>query len=211
MAKTFTAILLVLAAVALAAGGDGGVAGPRMHRAPPPTQPEAARRPVEPPRDPLPVPPLTYRNSNALVKEYQPRLEVQASTAWPGYEAHLAIDGEVTTSWFSAHGDSAAQGKAPFIELRFPVAVPVRRVTVVGNRDPSWPHGYSVLAGRLELFDAQGRVLLAQEQPAAADGRDFEFTIPRKLRAQRLRFTSIRDEGAVNPYGDVAVAELQVE
>ena len=49
-----------------------------------------------------------------------------------------------------------AHGTKPFLQVTFPEDVTVKRVTILGNRDPKWLKGYTILAGTIELFDAAG-------------------------------------------------------
>jgi hypothetical protein len=59
------------------------------------------------------VPPVLTDNRNALVKKYRARLRLTASSVWGGWPTSNALDGNIETSWFSAHGDAAALGRSP--------------------------------------------------------------------------------------------------
>jgi hypothetical protein len=122
------------------------------------------------------------------------------------------VDGELKSSWFSGSNDSAAKGKKPWLQIGFPEDVTVNRVTVLGNRDPQWLNGYTILAGKLELLDKDDKVLWSEENEGTGNFRDFDFLPKEKVEGVRaVRFTSLGDQGDQNPYGDIAIAEVQVE
>src|SRR5690348_15907356 len=97
--------------------------------------------------------------ANGLLQRYAGRVVVTASSTWPGSGPERLIDGDPATSWFSAKDDTAGAGKKPWIELRFPEAVQVKNVALLGNREPSWPKGFTIRYGVLELLDDKGAVL----------------------------------------------------
>jgi hypothetical protein len=151
-------------------------------------------------------------NKNTLVEKHRAKLTVSASTSYQGYGPEKVLDGNVQTSWFSATGDSAAQGKVPWIMIAFPEDVTVQRVNVLGNRDPTYPTGYSVLTGLAEFLDRDGKVLWKEERDAAGDGKDFDFKPSELIKNVRaVRFTSVKDEGGVNGSQDIAIAEVRIE
>jgi hypothetical protein len=163
------------------------------------------------PDDPVP-PALKTDNTNALLKEYRGKVKVTASTFFGGWPPEKVLDGDLHTSWFTATGDAAAKGTKPWIELELPQSDVVRRVTILGNREPSWPTGYSILAAKLELFDKDRKLLWADESEGAGKSRDFDFrpkTVVKNVRY--IRFTSLKDEGDKNPFDDVAIAEILAE
>lgn len=148
-----------------------------------------------------------------LVPPSRPLLVATASSTWPGWPASKVIDGDPLTSWFSAANESVARDKAhaPWLELTFPEPVAVRRVTVRGNHEPSWPTGYGIAAGTLELFDGAGKLLARQPNETASKSFDIAFRFKDPVRGVvRLRFTALADQGDQNPHGDVAVGELEV-
>jgi hypothetical protein len=151
-------------------------------------------------------------NKNTLVEKYKEKLTATASTFFQGYPPERVIDGDPKVSWYSATGDSAAQGKSPWIMIAFPEDVTVKRVTVLGNRDPNYPLGYSVLTGLAEFLDADGKVLWKEERDGAGDLKDFEFK-PNELikKVRSVRFTSVTDEGNQNGSMDIAIGEIQIE
>ena len=157
-------------------------------------------------------PPVQTDNSSALVQKHHKELMLSASSEWVGWPMSYVVDGKIETSWFSAQDDSAAKGKRPWIALSFPEDVAVKRVTVLGNRDPQWPTGYSILAGRIELCDKDGKVLHKMENDGLGNGKDFDLKLEKAMEGVRcVRFTSLGDEGDKTPHGDIAVSELQVE
>jgi hypothetical protein len=151
-------------------------------------------------------------NSNALLKEYKGKLKVTASTSWPGWAPEKVIDGDPQSSWFTAGGDAAAKGTKPWVQIELPGDETVSRVTVLGNREPAWPTGFSVLSGSLELLDKDGKRLWYKEDDGAGDLHDFDFRPKEPVKGVRfLRFTSLGDQGDKNGYDDIAVAEIQAE
>ena len=149
-------------------------------------------------------------NSNALVKKYRDRLAFARSSDWQGWPPEKAFDDNPDTSWFSATGDTPTGDKMPWIAATFPEDVAVRRVTILGNREPNYPAGYSVLAGKLELLDEKGKVLESKELKAAGEKYDFDFVISAGgVRA--IKFTITDDQGNKNGSQDCALAEIEVE
>src|SRR5437773_195089 len=110
--------------------------------------------PVPKDATPLTLPP----NTNALLKAHAGKMAYEASSQFNGWEIAKLFDGDEQTSWYSSTGDSSMGGKQPWVRATFPENVTVRRVTILGNREPQYP-GYFVLAGTLELLDAEGNVL----------------------------------------------------
>jgi hypothetical protein len=148
-------------------------------------------------------------NSNALLKEHRANLKIDASTEWQGWPVGNAFDGEPTTSWYSNSGDAPMNNTTPWLRATFPDDVLVRRVTVLGNRDPNYPNGYLILAGKFELLDKDGKVLAEKELKAAGEKHDFDWIVdrpPGKVRA--VRFTATQDQ---KQSSCVAVSEFQVE
>ncbi len=137
--------------------------------------------------------------------------DLATSSTWPGWPASNAADGDEHTSWFSGSNDSAAHGKDTFFELRFRAAETVHHVTVLGNRDPTWPRGFTILVGKLSVFDDEGRLLVSRTQNGTGEKKDFVFDLGGLEGVRRVRFTSVRDEGDETGYGDVAIAEMHVD
>lgn len=153
-------------------------------------------------------------NGNALVKSYKDRLTFSRSSDWQGWPPDKAFDGNPDTSWFSATGDTPTGGKLPWIAVTFPQDVAVRRVTVLGNREPSSPVGYAALVGRLELLDADGRAVIRAEREAKGDRSDFDFVLSEPFgRVRTVRFSAVKDDTSEGRSQTrcVGVAEIQVE
>jgi hypothetical protein len=151
-------------------------------------------------------------NSNSLLKEYRGKVVVTASSFWPGWPPEKAIDADSETSWFTAGNDAAANGKEPWFMVELPADETVRRVTLLGNREPSWPTGFSILEGVIQFLDKDKKCLWGNEQAAGNAQRDFDFRPKEPVRNVRfIRFTSTKDEGNQTCYKDIALAEIQVE
>jgi hypothetical protein len=158
------------------------------------------------------LPEAAKGNGNGLLKQFCGRVTMSASTFWPGWPAEKAIDGKLETSWFTARDDAAALDTKPWIKIAFPEAVTVKRVTVLGNREPAWLKGFTIKAGRLELLDGEGRVLWIREIVGQGSCFDFDY-VPEKAVAgvNCVRFEARDDEGKLNSYADVAIGEMLVE
>ncbi|MCI0456473.1 MAG: discoidin domain-containing protein [Gemmataceae bacterium] len=158
------------------------------------------------------IPQVTTNNKNALVLEHRARLKLSASSVWGGWPVENAFDGNVQSSWFSERGDTVAHGRKPWLQVTFPADVTVKRVTVLGNRDPSWLKGYTILAGTLELLDQHGKRLAQRENDGIGAGYDFDWKLDTPMKGVRsIRFTSLGDQGKANPHDDIAIGEFQVE
>jgi hypothetical protein len=158
------------------------------------------------------VPPVVTNNQNALVKKYRARLRLTASSVWAGWPVENALDGNLETSWFSEFGDAAAQGRSPWLQANFPEDVTVTRVTVLGNRDPAWLIGYTILKGRLTVYDADGKELRTLTNNGVGNYRDFDYKFDPPLKGVRsIRFTSLSDQGNHTVHKDIGLAEFQVD
>jgi hypothetical protein len=197
------------AALVLAAVGAGlAASGQEPARAEPGPGVEARRKRVEAKE----LPKVVTDNKNTLVKAHRGKLMATASSYWPGWEPEKVLDGDVATSWFTARGDAAAKGTKPWITITFPEDVTVTRVTVVGNREPAWFDGYTILTGMVEFLGADGKQLWVDENEGVGNRRDFEFK-PKKpvAKVRSVKFVSLKDQGDQNPYDDIAIAELMIE
>lgn len=155
------------------------------------------------------APALGKTNANTLIKEYKEKLAIDASTEWNGWPIANAFDGNDETSWYSANGESATNGKEPWVRVRFPDNNTIRRVTIFGNRDPDWPTGYTATAGKLEYLDADEKVLAKEDLVGKGDKHDFEHTPKEPIAGVRaIRFTITKDKATGNC---VSVGEFQVE
>ncbi len=164
------------------------------------------------PEDPKQLPKVVTDNKNTLVKTHRAKLKVTASTFWPGWEPEKVIDGNVETSWFTQKGDAAAKGTKPWITITFPEDVTVARVSIVGNREPSWFDGYTILTGLVEFLDAEGKQIWVDENQGVGNRRDFEFKPKKPVgKVRSVKFVSLKDQGDQNPYDDIAIAEFMIE
>jgi hypothetical protein len=151
-------------------------------------------------------------NQNTLITAHLEKLKFSCSTQWAGWPPERAFDGDPTTSWFTARGDAAAHGKMPWLEVEFPADVTVRRITLHANREPPWQIGYTIRVGRLQCFDAQGKVVYEKSGELGGKTETIEFRPPQPIAAiRRIRFTSLQDDGDKNPYDDIALGEMFVE
>jgi hypothetical protein len=147
-----------------------------------------------------------------LMAKHAGALTITASTFWPGWPPERLIDGKRETSWFSAKGDAAARGKRPWIELKFPVDVDVKKVSILGNREPSWPSGFTVHYGVLELLDNNGKTLTTIKNEGKDKVADVDFVLKVPVSGVRaVRFTSLMDEGDQTQFDDIALGEILVE
>jgi hypothetical protein len=162
--------------------------------------------------DGLNIPAVTTDNKNTLVLAHRKKLQLSASTTWQGWPEAFAFDGSPYTSWFSGQDDAAAKGRKPWLQLTFPEDVKVKRVTVLGNRDPFWPRGFTILAGSVELLDAKGKRLGFEENDGIGNAYDYDFRFfPPVVRVRAIRFHALGDQGQETTYGDIAIGEIQVE
>jgi hypothetical protein len=148
-------------------------------------------------------------NGNALVKKYRHKMTLEASTEWQGYPVANLFDEKPETAWYSNNGDAPMNNSSPWVKAAFPEDVLIHRVTVLGNRDPQYPTGYGVLAGKIELLDKAGKVLRTKELKASGDKFDFDWVVdgpPAGVRA--VRFTATDDE---KRFGCVGLGEVQLE
>jgi hypothetical protein len=151
-------------------------------------------------------------NKNTLVTKHKDKLKVSASSMYGGYPVTNLIDGKSETAWFSANDDSVAKGNKPWVEIEFPEDVAVTRVTVLGNRDKDFPKNFSVLEGKIELLDKDGKSLHSEEGKGVGETYDFDFALKKEVKGVRkVRFVPTKDQGDKNAFGDVALGEIQIE
>lgn len=162
---------------------------------------------------PSPSPPaLPVIEQSALMKAHAGKLKVTASTFWPGWGVERLVDGDAKTSWFSAKGDAAAKGKKPWVMIAFDTAVDVSKVRIFGNREPSWPKGFTIHYGMVELLDDKGAVIATAKNEGKNTLADVDFAFKAPVPGVRaVRFTSLMDEGDKTTYEDIALAEIVVE
>ena len=72
--------------------------------------------------------------------------------------------------------------------------------------------GFTILAGGLELLDADGKRLKYEESDGVGKFYDYDFVFRKPVAGVRsVRLTALGDQGKKTQYGDVAIAEFQVE
>jgi hypothetical protein len=193
-------------------GGSSAGTSSRAVGSPPPDSPPVVVVATSPDGELQSLPAVTTDNRSQLVVAGGAAIVASASSTYAGWPPSNATDGDIQTSWYSNTNDSAAKGAKPFFQLEFPEPSTVRRVTILGNRDPAFLRGYTILSGRIDVMDARGRVIASMESDGTGNKRDFDFRLERPIEAVKIvRFTSLSDQGNKNPYGDVAIAEFQVE
>jgi hypothetical protein len=198
--------LLRLLVLPVAVGCGGGTTAP----APAPTPASAVGPAWRQTEKPPALADLTP-NTNALVNRYRGRVVVTASSEWDGRPAGRATDGDPATSWFSL-GSQPDIGRGHWVLVTFPEDVRVTRVTVLGNRDPADPTGYTVRGGKVELLDHEGVVLLTARPPPTGRAADFDLLLAKpqdKVRA--VRFTATEDDQRLTGAASVAVGEIVIE
>jgi F5/8 type C domain len=147
-------------------------------------------------------------NTNALVKAHRQKLVTAASSEWDSWPVAHLFDGNDKTSWYSNNGEAPQNGKNPTIKVTFPENVAVKRVTVLGNRDPQYLEGYFVLEGKIELLDKDDKVLSTHELKGAGEKHDFDLVLTKLTTLRAVRFTATKDEGRL---GCVGLGEFQIE
>lgn len=169
---------------------------------PPPDGP-----PQKPAERPAPKPRVACTNSNALVIKHQDTLKLTASSEWNGWPVRHLMDGNEDTSWYSNTPDTTITARNnPTITLTFAEDVKVTRVTVLGNRDPAFPRGYTVSEGVVELLDETGKVLSKYALKGVGAKSDFDLTLTQPTTARAVRFTMTKSE-----QGHCGLSELLVE
>ena len=153
-------------------------------------------------------PKSTDPNSNALVQLHRDKLKLEASSCWDGWPVEQLFDEKVETAWYSRSGDSPQSGQTPWVRATFPEDVSVKRLTVLGNRDPQYVNSYLVLEGKFELLDQDGKVIASQELKATGDKHDFDWILDKKTKVRSVRFTATKDQ---EQYNCVGLSEFQVE
>ena len=115
-----------------------------------------------------------------------------------------AVDGNLSTSWFTAAGDAANLGTTPFYELNFPGPATVTELHMFGNRQFS--SGFDFFAGIFQLFDGVGTELFNSGVVLLpAPDRDITLTIPNISGVERVRFTATDDESNEPGFSELEV------
>ena len=142
---------------------------------------------------------LTFTNLSL-----EPEVTGNASSSYSGYPKTRVIDGNLSTSWFTAFGDAAHLGASPFFELVLPESAVISRLEMFGNRQS--PTGYDFFAGRFELLDATGGVLFdSGVVNLPAPDRDVTLTVPDVGGVVKIRFTATNDEGNSPGFAELVV------
>ena len=85
-------------------------------------------------------------------------------------------------------------------------------MTILGNREPNWLKGYTILAGGLELLDKDGKRIHYEDNEGIGNFFDFDFKLKKaQTKVRIVRFKILGDQGDENPYGDIAIAEIQID
>lgn len=151
-------------------------------------------------------------NQNQVLAQLSVKPKYSASSFWTSYKPDRAFDQDEETSWFSGRNDAAAFNKTPWVEIEFPQDMLVSRVTVIGNREPSWSLGYSVLCARVELYDKRGKLLARQMDDATGKQYDFDFKLVNRVgKVRKVRFVTLVDQGDQNSDRCIAVGEILVD
>jgi hypothetical protein len=143
------------------------------------------------------------RGPNAVLKGQRDRATFTASTEWQQWPASHAFDGDTRTSWFSK---AEPAGGKPWVRVTFQNPVLVSRVVVLGNRDPSYDRGYTVRSAKIELLDANDRVIQSKELQGQGARHDFEWQF-RGIRASAVRVTALTADNI----NSVAVGEIEID
>ena len=153
-----------------------------------------------------PVPEHGEKNTNALVTKHREKLELKASSEWQGWPTTNLFDGDEKTSWYSNSPDSTLAETKPAVTVVFPEDVSIKRVTLMGQRDPQYPTGYTVSEGTIELLDKNDKVIAKHEMKGAGDKFDFDLKLDKFHTVRAVRFTMTKSEN-----GYVGMGEFMVE
>ena len=151
----------------------------------------------------------TRPNTNAVLKRFAGKFKPSASSEFQGWGVAKAFDGDPQTSWFSNNQDAPMNGAKPWVKVTFPEATSVRRVTVLGNREPQYPTGYSVPAGTIELLDANGKVLFGRDVKAVGD--KFDLTLLPRMAIGGVRAVKVTATEDQKQFNCIGLAEIQIE
>jgi hypothetical protein len=146
------------------------------------------------------------KNSNALITKHHDKLELKASSEWQGWPTTNLFDGKEETSWYSNTPDNTTTGtNNPVITVVFPEDVAIKRVTVLGNRDPQYLTGYFVTEGTIELLDKNDKVVGTHEMKGAGDKFDFDLKLDKFHTVRAVRFTMTKSENGYCGMGEFMV------
>jgi F5/8 type C domain len=148
------------------------------------------------------------KNTNALIKRHREKLKLTASSTWEGWPLDNLFDQAETTAWFSQNGDSPQNGRTTWVQATFPYAVTIKRVTILGNRDPNHPTGYFVTAGTFELLDNDDKEIAKEEVKSNGEKHDFDWILDKPTKVRTAKFTATKCETSTSCVG---LSEFQVE
>jgi hypothetical protein len=147
------------------------------------------------------------KNTNALVLKHKDKLDLKASSDWaPTWPVGHLFDQDEKTSWYSKDPDNTTTDQKPVVTVTFPEDVKLKRVTVMGNRDPQYVNGYFVTEGTVELLDDKGKVVSSHELKSAGKSHDFDLKLDKFATVRAVRFTCTKSEN-----GYVGLGEFLVE
>ncbi|MGE0454288.1 MAG: carboxypeptidase regulatory-like domain-containing protein [Vicinamibacteria bacterium] len=122
--------------------------------------------------------------------------------------AELAVDGDVDSRWTTATGDAASPpaNGTPYFEILFPTQVSVHEVRIQGMRGLGGGDAALVRRARVEVVDAAGGALFAQDLELPLPLRDLAYVLPAPVAGARsVRVTSLADSGSTAGFGEIAV------
>jgi len=85
---------------------------------------------------------------------------VSASSSYQGFSPGLAVDGDRTTSWFSA--GTAVDGQISVYQWSLPQDELISSVTIISNAnnsEPSFRTGFGFEAVTMQVLDASGNIV----------------------------------------------------
>lgn len=156
-------------------------------------------------------------NLNGAIRRHRANVKVSASSEWGGYPAAKLIDGRTGSSWYSGTGDAPAAGKKPWVEVKFPTPVTVRRVTLLGVRDvrdvAAGVAEFGIREVTAELLGESGKPILARSLTAEGERLDFDWVLDAPAEGVvRVRVTVLNDSGRKKAAeACVGLAEVLVE
>ncbi len=150
-------------------------------------------------------PEVGEKNTNALVTKHKDKLELKASSVWEGWPTTNLTDGDEKTSWYSNSPDSTLAETKPAVTVVFPEDVSIKRVTLMGQRDPTYLTGYTVSEGTIELLDKNDKVIATHEMKAAGEKSDFDLILDKFHTVRAVRFTMTKSENGYCGMGEFMV------
>lgn len=132
-----------------------------------------------------------------------PGVQVNVSSTNPNADKMRVNDGKLETAWFPAFGDSARQGKLPYVEYIFPQPVGISSVNLRGARETR--EAGTILEGNLLINGSQG-LLLNEVIRLSNAGNDYNLIFKTPVSgALSVRLTITRDES-----GLPALSEMEI-